>query len=50
MTSSTRAVHNQTGEMRETAFSRAMGGAEPVLDLAFHTARETRAAGQARLQ
>jgi endo-1,4-beta-xylanase len=41
------AVHNQTGELRETAFSRAMGGAEPVLDLAFHTARET--APQAQL-
>ena len=27
--------------MRETAFSRAMGSAEAVLDLAFHTARET---------
>ena len=41
------AVHNQTGAMRETAFSRAMGGAERVLDLAFHTARET--APQAQL-
>ena len=35
------AVHNQTGQMRETPFSRAVGGAEPVLDLAFRTARET---------
>lgn len=35
------AVDNDNGTMRETAFSRAMGGAEPVLDLAFHTARET---------
>jgi endo-1,4-beta-xylanase len=35
------AVDNTDGTMRETAFSRAMGGAEPVLDLAFHTARET---------
>jgi hypothetical protein len=41
------AVHNQTGELRETAFSRAFGGAEPVLDLAFRTARE--AAPQAQL-
>jgi endo-1,4-beta-xylanase len=35
------AVDNQSGAMRETAFSRAMGSAEAVLDLAFHTARET---------
>ena len=35
------AVDNHSGEMRETAFSRAMGSAEAVLDLAFHTARET---------
>jgi endo-1,4-beta-xylanase len=35
------AVDNQSGRMRETAFSRAMGSAEAVLDLAFHTARET---------
>ena len=41
------AVHNQTGQIRETAFSRAMGGAQPVLDLAFRTARE--AAPQAQL-
>ena len=34
------AVDNVTGEMRETVFSRAMGSAEAVLDLAFHTARE----------
>ena len=34
------AVDNRSGELRETAFSRAMGGAEPVLDLAFHAARE----------
>jgi endo-1,4-beta-xylanase len=33
-------VDNLTGEMRETAFSRAMGGAEPVVDAAFHAARE----------
>ena len=35
------AVDNHNGALRETAFSRAMGGALPVLDLAFHTARET---------
>lgn len=35
------AVDNHSGAMRETAFSRAMGSAEAVLDLAFHTARET---------
>ena len=35
------AVDAHTGAMRETAFSRAMGSAEAVLDLAFHTARET---------
>jgi endo-1,4-beta-xylanase len=35
------AVDNHSGAMRETAFSRAMGSAEVVLDLAFHTARET---------
>ncbi|HEV2866250.1 MAG TPA: endo-1,4-beta-xylanase, partial [Allosphingosinicella sp.] len=34
------AVDNWTGAMRETVFSRAMGSAEAVLDLAFHTARE----------
>jgi endo-1,4-beta-xylanase len=34
------AVDNNDGTLRETAFSRAMGGALPVLDLAFHTARE----------
>jgi len=34
------AVDAGTGTLRETAFSRAMGGAEPVLDLAFHSARE----------
>jgi endo-1,4-beta-xylanase len=34
------AVDNENGGLRETTFSRAMGGAEPVLDLAFHTARE----------
>lgn len=33
------AVDPETGGLRETAFSRAVGGAEPVLDLAFHTAR-----------
>lgn len=33
------AVDDHTGLLRETAFSRAMGGAEPVLDLAFHAAR-----------
>jgi endo-1,4-beta-xylanase len=32
------AVDNKTGVMRETAFSRAMGSPEAVLDLAFHTA------------
>ena len=35
------AVDAHSGEMRETAFSRAMGSAEAVLDLAFHTARES---------
>ncbi|MFN3945831.1 MAG: endo-1,4-beta-xylanase [Allosphingosinicella sp.] len=35
------AVHNWRGDMRETAFSRAMGSAEAVVDLAFRTARET---------
>jgi endo-1,4-beta-xylanase len=35
------AVDNHSGAMRETAFSRAIGSAEAVLDLAFHTARET---------
>jgi len=35
------AVDNETGQMRETAFSQAAGSAEAVLDLAFHTARET---------
>jgi endo-1,4-beta-xylanase len=34
------AVDTSDGTLRETAFSRAMGGALPVLDLAFHTARE----------
>jgi endo-1,4-beta-xylanase len=33
------AVDNKTGVMRETAFSKAMGSPEAVLDLAFHTAR-----------
>jgi len=32
------AVDNKTGVMRETAFSKAMGSPEAVLDLAFHTA------------
>ncbi|WP_116091357.1 endo-1,4-beta-xylanase [Sphingomonas crusticola] len=35
------AVDNKTGLMRETAFSRAMGSPEAVLDLAFRTARAT---------
>jgi endo-1,4-beta-xylanase len=35
------AVDAHDGTMRETAFSRAMGSAEAVLDLAFHTARES---------
>jgi endo-1,4-beta-xylanase len=34
------AVDNHNGAFRETAFSRAMGSAEAVLDLAFHTARD----------
>jgi endo-1,4-beta-xylanase len=34
------AVDNKTGVLRETAISKAMGGAEAVLDLAFRTARE----------
>ena len=33
------AVDNKTGVMRETAFSKAMGSPEAVLDLAFRTAR-----------
>jgi endo-1,4-beta-xylanase len=40
------AVDNQTGVLRETALSRAMGGAEPVLDLAFRTARAAAPAAQ----
>ena len=35
------AVDNQSGAMRETAFSKAMGSPEAVLDLAFRTARAT---------
>jgi endo-1,4-beta-xylanase len=35
------AVDPADGSLRETAFSRAAGSAEAVLDLAFHTARET---------
>ena len=35
------AVDNHDGTLRETAFSKAMGGPEAVLDLAFRTARET---------
>src|SRR5688572_1253280 len=34
------AVHNVTGEMRDTALSRAMGSPDDTLDLAFRTARE----------
>ena len=34
------AVDNQTGAMRETVISQAIGSPEAVLDLAFHTARE----------
>jgi endo-1,4-beta-xylanase len=34
------AVDNHSGALRETAFSRAMGSPEAVLDLAFRTARE----------
>jgi endo-1,4-beta-xylanase len=34
------AVDAQTGGMRETVFSKAMGSADDVLDLAFRTARE----------
>jgi endo-1,4-beta-xylanase len=33
------AVNNTDGTLYATALSRAMGGAEPTLDLAFHTAR-----------
>jgi endo-1,4-beta-xylanase len=33
------AVHNITGEMRETPLSKAMGSADKVLELAFHLAR-----------
>ena len=35
------AVHNITGEMRETAFSKAIGSPDRVLEIAFRTARET---------
>jgi len=35
------AVDNKNGTMRETAFSKAMGSPETVLDLAFRTARAT---------
>jgi endo-1,4-beta-xylanase len=34
------AVNNETGAMRETSISRAMGSAEATVDLAFRTARE----------
>lgn len=34
------AVDPETGTLRETVLSNAMGGAQPVLDLAFHAARE----------
>jgi endo-1,4-beta-xylanase len=34
------AVDNITGQMRETRLSQAMGGADAVLELAFHSARE----------
>jgi endo-1,4-beta-xylanase len=33
-------VRPADGALYETAFSRAMGGTEPLLDLAFHTARD----------
>jgi endo-1,4-beta-xylanase len=33
------AVDNITGQMRETRLSQAMGGADAVIELAFHTAR-----------
>jgi endo-1,4-beta-xylanase len=33
-------VESDTGRLRETSLSRAMGGTEPLIDLAFHTARE----------
>ena len=33
-------VDNVSGAMRETPFTRVMGGAEPVVDATFHTARE----------
>jgi endo-1,4-beta-xylanase len=33
------AVHNITGEMRETAFSRAIGTPDQVIEIAFRTAR-----------
>lgn len=35
------AVDPADASLRETVFSRHMGGAEPVLDLAFHVARDT---------
>lgn len=34
------AVHNITGEMRETAFSRAIGTPDKVLEIAFHAAQQ----------
>ena len=34
------AVDNETGVMRETVISKAIGSSEAVLDLAFHTARD----------
>ena len=34
------AVDEHVGTLHETALSRALGGAEPTLDLAFHTARQ----------
>ena len=33
------AIDSDTGVLRETALSKAMGGAQPTLDLAFHSAR-----------
>ena len=34
------AVHNITGEMRETVFSRAIGTPDQVVEIAFHAARD----------
>jgi endo-1,4-beta-xylanase len=40
------AIDHDTNGLMETSMSRAMGGVEPVLDLAFHTAREALPEGE----